>query len=219
MSGLASERAKGAAATAAQELRKKRRLIRCMTVLQDSACDTGDMQAASKAITRPAATEYAPYFEKYVSLVSAPDVLAALEDQPRETLGILSTLSEEQAASSYAPGKWTIKEMLGHIIDTERIFSYRALRFGRNDITALASFEQDGYVLASGSNGRSLADLIDEFVCVRRATVWLFRSLDSDAWTRQGTASGNPLSVRAIAYIIAGHELHHRRVLQDKYLS
>ena len=182
-------------------------------------CDTGDMQATAQAIAAPDASEYAPYYGRYITLVGGNDVVAALEDQPRETLALLSTLSEEQGDYRYAPGKWSIKEMLGHVIDAERVFSYRALRFARNDRTPLASFEQDDYVRAGGFGHRRLADLIEEFVCVRRATVWLFRTLSPEAWMRRGIASDNPVSVRAVAYIVAGHELHHRRVLQEKYLS
>jgi hypothetical protein len=109
--------------------------------------------------------------------------------------------------------------MLGHVTDAERVFSYRALRFARADQTPLASFEQDDYVRNANFSASRLADLIDEFVCVRRATVWLFRSLSPEAWMQRGVASGNPVSVRAVAYIIAGHELHHRRELQEKYLT
>ncbi|MGC9946662.1 MAG: DinB family protein [Bryobacteraceae bacterium] len=176
------------------------------------------MQATAQTIAPPDASEYAPYYGKYIALVGGHDVVAALEDQPRETLALLAALSEEQGDYRYAPDKWSIKEMLGHVIDAERVFSYRALRFARNDRTPLASFEQDDYVRSGDFGDRRLADLIEEFVCVRRATVWLFRHLSGEAWMRRGTASDNPVSVRAVAYIIAGHELHHRRVLQEKYL-
>ena len=182
-------------------------------------CDTGDMQATAQAIATPDPSEYAPYYGRYITLVPGADVVAALEDQPRETLALLSTLSEEQGDYRYAPDKWSIKDMLGHVIDAERVFSYRALRFARNDQTPLASFEQDDYVRTGNFADRRLADLIEEFVAVRRATVWLFRQLSAEASMRRGIASGNPVSVRAIAYIIAGHELHHRRVLQEKYMS
>jgi DinB superfamily len=185
-------------------------------------CDTGRMQASqasTQAVGAPDPSEYAPYYGKYIRLVGGNDVVAALEDQPRETLALLSTLSEAQGDFRYAPDKWSIKEMLGHVIDAERVFSYRALRFARNDRTPLASFEQDDYVRAGGSAERRLADLIEEFVCVRRATVWLFRALSPEAWMRRGVASDNPVSVRALAYIVAGHELHHRTVLKEKYLT
>jgi hypothetical protein len=177
------------------------------------------MQATTPAIAAPDPSEYAPYYGKYITLVGGLDVVAALEDQPRETLALLSTLSEEHGDYRYAPGKWTIKEMLGHVIDAERVFSYRALRFARNDGTPLASFEQDDYVRSGNFGDCRLADLIEEFVCVRRATVWLFRQLSLEAWMRRGVASGNPVSVRAVAYIIAGHELHHRTVLREKYIA
>jgi len=182
-------------------------------------CDTGSMQATAHAISSPDPSEYAPYYGKYITLVGGNDVVAALEDQPRQTLALLSTLNEEQGDYRYAPDKWSIKEMLGHVIDAERVFSYRALRFARNDRTPLASFEQDDYVRSGDFGDRRLADLIEEFVCVRRATVWLFRTLSPEAWMRRGIASDNQVSVRAVAYIVAGHELHHRRVLQEKYLN
>ena len=177
------------------------------------------LQASAQAIAAPDASEYASYYGRYITLVAGNDVVAALEDQPRETLALLSGLTEEQGDYRYAPDKWSIKEMLGHVIDAERVFSYRALRFARNDGTPLASFEQDDYVRAGGSAERRLADLIEEFVCVRRATVWLFRALSPEAWMRRGVASDNPVSVRALAYIVAGHELHHRTVLKEKYLT
>jgi hypothetical protein len=177
------------------------------------------MQATAHAISSPDPSEYAPYYGKYITLVGGNDVVAALEDQPRQTLALLSTLSEEQGDYRYAPDKWSIKEMLGHVTDAERVFSYRALRFARNDRTPLASFEQDDYVRSGDFGDRRLADLIEEFVCVRRATVWLFRTSSPEAWMRRGIASDNQVSVRAVAYIIAGHELHHRRVLQEKYLN
>lgn len=177
------------------------------------------MPATAQAIAAPDASEYAPYYGRYIALVGGNDVVAALEDQPRETLALLSTLSEEQGDYRYAADKWSIKEMLGHVIDGERVFAYRALRFARNDRTPLASFEQDDYVRSGDFGDRRLADLIEEFVAVRRATLWLFRQLSAEAWMRRGVASDNPVSVRAVAYIIAGHELHHRRVLQEKYLA
>lgn len=177
------------------------------------------MQATVQNIALPDPSEYAPYYSRYITLVGGHDAVAALEDQPRETLAVLSTLTEEQGDFRYAPDKWSIKEILGHINDAERVFAYRALRIGRNDQTPLASFEQDDYVRAGNFGVCQLGDLIEEFVCIRRATVLLFRQLSPEAWLRRGTASNNPVSVRAIAYIIAGHELHHRRVLQEKYLT
>jgi hypothetical protein len=165
----------------------------------------------------PDASEYAPYYGRYISLVSG-DILAALEDQPRETMALLSTLTEAQAQFRYAPDKWSIKEILGHVIDTERIFAYRALRIARNDATPMEGYEQDDYVRNGDFDRCALADLLDEFTCVRRATLSLLQKLTPEAWLRRGIANKNEVSVRALAYIIAGHELHHRKVLEEQYL-
>ena len=138
------------------------------------------------ATTRPDASEYAPYYEKYISLVPAGEVVATLSEQLDETLALLRGLSEEQAGARYAPDKWSIKEVVGHVIDTERIFSHRALRFARNDQTPLPGYEQDDYVRAAGFDRRTLADIASEFEHVRRATLALLRSLDAEAWLRRG---------------------------------
>lgn len=167
---------------------------------------------------RPSAGEYAPYFEKYVALVKAPDVLGLLEAQSRELQGLLSPLSEAQGGSRYAPDKWTIKESLGHVVDAERVFSYRALRIARGDQTPLASFDQDGFVKAGNFDARSLADLLDEHAAVRRASLALYRSFAEEAWDRRGVASTKEITVRALIYITAGHELHHLNLFRDKYL-
>jgi uncharacterized damage-inducible protein DinB len=127
-------------------------------------------------------------------------------------------LSDEQANYSYAPGKWTIKQLLGHMIDTERVFAYRALRIARNDSTPLEGFEQDDYVRYGPHAQSRNVDLLEEFDAVRKASICLFRELSSEAWDRQGTANNNKVSVRALAYIIAGHVAHHLGVLQQKYL-
>ncbi|MCP3961442.1 MAG: DinB family protein [bacterium] len=137
-----------------------------------------------------------------------------------ETMRALArSLDEEQLAYRYAPGKWTIKEILVHIVDDERIYSYRALRFARDDTTELPGFEQDDYAVASGADSRQLTSIIEEYQAVRRATIALFDGLDDDAFERQGTADGNPMSVRAAAYHIAGHELHHLKIIKERYLS
>jgi hypothetical protein len=167
----------------------------------------------------PDASEYAPYYGRYISLVRAGDILAALEEQPRETQKLLSGLSETQGHYRYAPGKWSVKELLGHLIDTERVFAYRALRIARNDRTPLAGFEQDDYVRQGNFEVQPLANLIEEFACVRRASLFLFQQLSAEAWMRRGIADQKEISVRALAYIIAGHELHHRQVLKEKYLA
>jgi len=178
--------------------------------------------STATASLRPQPGEYAPYYDRYISLVPGNDVLAALtalEDQRRQMLLLLSGRTEADGDLRYAPEKWSLKEVLGHINDTERIMSYRALRISRGDATPIEGFEQDNYV-RNGPFGRvPLADLIEDYIAVRRATVSLFRNLDEAAWTRRGIASKNEVTVRALAYIIAGHELHHRRMIEEKYLK
>ncbi|MDT5158881.1 MAG: hypothetical protein QOC61_1044 [Acidobacteriota bacterium] len=173
---------------------------------------------SATAPAKPEANEYAPYYEKYVSLVPATDVIETLERQARETLALLRAIPEERGGHAYEPGKWSIKQVVGHIVDGERVFVYRALRFARGDRTPLPGFEQDDYVAGADFDSRSLASLLDEFEAVRGATLSLFRSLDSESWRRAGVASDNEVSVRALAYITAGHEAHHIRILRERYL-
>lgn len=173
----------------------------------------------SKTITgRPDPTEYAPYYGKYINLVAEGDIVTTLGRQLDDTLALLEGISEAQADSRYAEGKWSIKEVIGHMIDTERIFGYRALRFARNDRTPLSGFEQDDYVSNGGFAGQSLSDLASEFGHVRRASISLLRGLTGEAWDRRGVASDNEVSVRALAYIMAGHELHHLEIIRTRYL-
>lgn len=174
---------------------------------------------ATKSAAKPAPTEYAEYYGKYVSLGPETGIVDALEENGTKTVSVLRGLSEEQGNYAYAEGKWTIKQLLGHVNDGERIFAYRALRIARNDKTALSGFEQDDYVATADHNSLPLSALIDEFEAIRGASVQLFRNLPEAAWTREGTASDNPVSVRAIAYILAGHERHHMAILKEKYLS
>ena len=175
------------------------------------------MSAAAPA-SRPEPGEYAPYFEKYVSLVPSGDVVEILERQLEATLALLGGLGEERAGARYEPGKWSVKELVGHLVDAERVFAYRALHFARGDQTPLPGFEQDDYVRGGNFDARTLKDLLEEFASVRRSTVALLRPLDEETWRRTGTANDNPFSVRALAHIIAGHELHHVNVLKTKYL-
>ena len=174
--------------------------------------------SASAPAARPDASEYAAYYEKYVSLVEG-DVLETLARQGAETAALLGGISEEAANSRYEPGKWSVKELVGHVIDGERIFAYRVLRFARGDQTPLEGFDQDPYVAAANSDARTLASLAEEFAHVRASTLALLRSLDAAAWARRGTASDNEVSVRALAYILAGHEAHHVRILRERYLK
>jgi DinB superfamily len=167
---------------------------------------------------RPQPTDYAAYYEKYVSLVPGTDILGVLEAQSMLTTQLLGARSEREGNFRYAQEKWTVKEVVGHITDSERIFAYRALRISRGDKTPIEGFEQDDYVKNGGFNDRTLVDLADEFAQVRTATLALFLGLGGDAWQRRGIANKNEVTVRALAYIIAGHELHHRRVLEEKYL-
>jgi hypothetical protein len=170
-------------------------------------------------IARPQAGEYAPYYDRYVSLVRGDDILNTLDQQRRDTMLLLSGRDEEDGDFRYAPDKWSANEVLGHVCDTERVFAYRALRFARADATPVAGFEQDDYVRNGPFAQRPLADLVEDFIAVRRATLSLLRNLDEAAWARRGVANKNEVSVRALAYIIAGHELHHRRILEEKYFA
>jgi hypothetical protein len=168
---------------------------------------------------RPDASELAPHARAYANLVSGDDVMGFLRNQLDRTLSLLKTIDERQASEFvYAPGKWTIKQIIGHLSDTERIFSYRALRIARGDSTPLPGFEQDDYVLTAISNQRPLDDLISEFRVVRESTLALFHSLSVDDWTRSGQVSEWNLSVRGIAFTTAGHELHHANILRERYL-
>lgn len=166
----------------------------------------------------PAQSEYLPYYGKYIALVPKASIVDTLMKQVYDTLTLLRGLSEEQGMHRYAPEKWTIKEVAGHIADAERVFAYRALRFSRNDRTELQGFDQEPYIQFSTFNNCRLSELADELECIRHATVYLFRHLSDDAWTRSGIASGGEVSVRALAYIIAGHELHHMNILRERYV-
>jgi len=169
-------------------------------------------------MTRPDSTEYAPYFEKYISLVPEGDIVATLGKQIEDTLGLLRGLSEAQGDLRYAPGKWSVKEVIGHLIDAERIFAYRALRFARNDQTPLSGFDENGYAANSSYGSRSLADIAEEFGLVRKSNLYLFKNLDGESWARRGLSNDNEISVGALAYVAAGHELHHVGIIRSRYL-
>ena len=170
-------------------------------------------------IPRPDASEHLPYYGKYVDRVPDGDLLQTLRTQLDETLALVRGLPEERGGHRYAPGKWSIREVLSHVIDAERIFAYRALRIGRGDATPLASFDENAYAAASNADARTLADLAEELAHVRLGNLALFRSLDDEALARRGTASGGEVSVRALAWIIAGHERHHVSLLRERYLA
>jgi uncharacterized damage-inducible protein DinB len=168
-------------------------------------------------VARPRPGDYAPYFEKYVSLIASDDIVSILEAQRVLTTQFLGARSEREGNFRYAPDKWSVKEVVGHLSDSERIFAYRLLRIARGDETPLPGFEQDGYIVTGGFSERTLADVAAEFAAVRMATMALVQSLPDEAWKRRGTASDDPITVRALAYIIAGHEVHHRKILDEKY--
>lgn len=168
------------------------------------------------AIALPTAGEFVPYYGKYIALVG-PDSLAALESQARSTAALLSATSEEKGNHRYAEGKWSVKEVIGHLADAERVFSYRALRIARADTTELAGFDENTYVPAGRFDRRTLADLAAEFASVRAATLALVRSFDAEALSRRGSANNSPVTVRALVAIIAGHEAHHVKLLRERY--
>ena len=170
-------------------------------------------------VARPEPGEYNPYYDRYISLVPGTDIIGTLDSQRRQTLLLWSGRNDEDGNLRYAPEKWSAKEMLGHVCDTERIFAYRALRISRGDQTPIEGFEQDDYVKNGPFARIPLEEIVEDYIAVRRATLTLFRNLEEAAWTRRGVASKNEVTVRAIAYTIAGHELHHRRILEEKYFA
>lgn len=171
----------------------------------------------SHSIPRPEPGEYAPYYDRYISLIPGTDILGTLDAQRRQMLILLSGGDETDGDFRYAPEKWSAKEVLGHVCDTERIFAYRMLRISRGDRTPIEGFEQDDYVRNGPFAKIALAEVIEDYIAVRRATLTLLRNLDDQAWARRGIANKNEVSVRALAYLTAGHELHHRRILEEKY--
>jgi uncharacterized damage-inducible protein DinB len=170
-------------------------------------------------ITRPEATEFAPHYATYVNAVTGQDALPVLKAQRDTTARFLAAVPESRAGFRYAPGKWTLREVVGHLSDAERIFSYRLLRFARADATPLAGFDENTYVPAGEFERRSLAEVAAEFAAVRDATLALVQGLTAEALLRRGAASGKEISVRALAWTIAGHEAHHIRVLGERYIG
>ena len=168
-------------------------------------------------MTRPQTTEAASYYFNYIDLITSDEIVPAMESQMDETLQFLEGISEEQSLKSYAPGKWTIRELLNHVNDGERVFLGRAFWFARGFQDPLPSFEQDVAVQAANANQTPWSELVEEFRTVRLSTLSFFKNLPDEAWSRSGVASDNPMSVRAIAYIIAGHVAHHTQVLKEKY--
>jgi len=170
-------------------------------------------------IPRPQANEHVEYYARYISQVPEGDLIAMLRDQIMETVSLLRGLPPAKGNYAYAPGKWTIKEVIGHLSDAERVFQYRALTFARAPGTALPGFDENAWVPAGNFGVRTLDDLLEEFQIVRAATVQLARHLDEETLKQRGTANGNEISVRALLYIIAGHERHHLALFRERYLG
>lgn len=166
---------------------------------------------------RPAPTEHAPYYSRYISLVPDGPIVATLRAQGEETAKLLASVPAAKEEHRYADGKWSVKEVVGHLADAERVFAYRMLRFARADETPLAGFDENTYVPAGAFGARTLRSLAEEFRAVREATLHLLEGLDDAAVMRGGVASENPATVRALAWIIAGHERHHVAILRERY--
>jgi uncharacterized damage-inducible protein DinB len=170
-------------------------------------------------INKPNPGEYAPYAFMYIDLVDEKKpILTQLEENLESTTKLIRSFSEEQLSTPCANGEWTIKEVLTHIMDNERVFAYRALRFARNDFISLPGYEQDEYIAQVKVNHRLIETFVKEYKAIRQATITLFENMPEEAYTRQGIVSGNPLSVRAAAWIIVGHELHHIQSIRENYL-
>jgi uncharacterized damage-inducible protein DinB len=168
-------------------------------------------------IAKPAADEFLAYYAQYIDLVPESDLARVLQQQIDATRAIFGTVDEAKAGYRYAPGKWSVREVLGHLTDGERIFTYRLLCVARGDVTPLPGFDEQAYVPTSGADRRTLASLLNEFVAVRGATIALVDGLSPEAWTRRGSANGHEITPRALAYIVAGHERHHMETLRTRY--
>ena len=166
---------------------------------------------------RPAAGEAGDFHFRYIALVPDGDIRQILQDQLTEALSAFDRISAERSGHRYAPGKWSIREVVGHISDTERVFAYRAMWFARGLEAALPGFDQDIAAAAAGAHERSWRSLVDDFRSVRQATLTLFHNLPDQAWQRRGVASDNPITVRALAYVVAGHVRHHLTILRERY--
>lgn len=169
-------------------------------------------------MNRPETNEFDPYYNAYISLIEGNDVLPVLDAQPAELRALISSVPEEKGTFAYAEGKWTIKELLSHLIDGERMFAYRTLRVSRGDETPIEGFEQDGYIENSNANNRSFAELLEEFDLQRRSNMLLFNNLSDEASQRTGIANEKSISTRALIYTMAGHVRHHIGILKERYL-
>jgi hypothetical protein len=168
---------------------------------------------------KPERSEYDPYYEKYISLITEDGLLDVLESQSSELAELIGRVPEEKGTFAYGDGKWTIKEVISHLIDGERMFAYRIFRISRGDKTPIEGFEQDGYIENAHANGRKFEDLLTEFRLLREANMHFFRNLRDEAWLRTGIANNVEISVRALAFIMAGHIRHHLIILKSRYLA
>lgn len=169
-------------------------------------------------MTRPQPSEYAPFHQKYIALAPDGDIAQSLEIAKAEMIALLQIIPPDKWDFRYEEGKWSLREVILHIIDTERIFTYRALRIARNDQTALPGFDQDAYVPASNADNRSWNSLIIEYIAVREASIQLFKNFTPEMWQHTGTASNNPISALALGFITYGHERHHLNIIKECYL-
>jgi uncharacterized damage-inducible protein DinB len=167
---------------------------------------------------RPDSNEYNPYYAGYVSLVTEDDVLVAMEEQIKEIERLVTSIPEEKGTHAYEPGKWTVKEVLGHLVDTERVFAYRALRISKGDTTELPGYDQDLFVERGGFNEAPIKSLLAELLHMRRANIIFFSGLSEERSALAGSANGNPVTVRALAYMMVGHVRHHLNILSERYL-
>ena len=170
-------------------------------------------------MTRPDLQSVPTFYKRYVEHVKEMDLIEALKFSSAETLQLIRSIPENQGEYRYAEGKWSIKEVLNHMLDVERIMSYRALRFARNDKTDLPGFEENDYAPEANAHSRTIIQLTDEIKRLRATTIDLFTSFTADMLTREGTANKNKLSVLTLGYVISGHESHHRQILKERYLT
>lgn len=170
-------------------------------------------------IGRPEPSEHIPYFDRYIALVPGEDVLAAFESVTEATRSFLEAIPPDRSLHRYDPAKWSVREAWVHVLDCERVFVYRALRLARGDEIDLEGFEPDDWAAPSAADARSWPSILSEYGDVRRATIAFFRNLPAEAWSRAGNAGGNRLSVRALAYIAVGHDIHHRTLIRERYLE
>jgi len=170
-------------------------------------------------LSRPNADEYFEYYGTYISLVPDGDVRDILRGQLSETIAVLSGVTDTNAEKAYGPGKWTLKEAILHMSDAERVFGYRMLRISRGDETPLPGFDQNSWVPHSCANERKMSNLLMEFAAIRASTLALVDSISPEGWLRTGSASGHKISARALAYIAAGHERHHVKIIRERYLA